>query len=265
MEVEYETACSEPTGYFTAVCAVSHAEERALRCHSCGNCERWRQLRIIMNLKEKLIRYIEMPGEQRFAKYLRLWTLGTNWEDTEINRMKIKVCYVQWRKLWYKWCKRKKHRYQLLFYVIESGSSGNRLHIHFIAYGYQNWEKMISLWSSVTEIKNPNCHFSSERKTGNVSKVAFYMAKYLGKESGRRNYYYLGELIGKLPTVRNVCNSKLLGGSKCPEYIYRYIFHNFIAHQDGNYSVNKACSYLCYTILPTTFMGGIRQKRLIDV
>ena len=116
------------------------------------------------------------------------------------------------------------------FYVIENGSSGNKLHIHLLARGYikhscEYWDKksplyhldgqcftkcVTCLWRSITG-KNTNINFIQ-----NLKKIG-YIAKYTSK--GALGYRFLGELyktkLDKHDSSCKKCNSdfKLLSSS----------------------------------------------------
>lgn len=119
---------------------------------------------------------------------IQLWTLGTSLIDSSENREKI---YSWWRKYSMKinvYSRRTNQRYRPLVYIVEAGSEGTRLHIHFLHKGFLSHGFVKDIWRATTK-ENSNVNFSAEKSK--AIKAIAYLSKYIGKSLSR--YYWLGE------------------------------------------------------------------------
>ena len=93
-----------------------------------------------------------------------------------------------------------------IFRVVESGSRGKRLHIHFLNVGKLKFDIVKNAWRALTQ-ENSNVNFS--KVTGSNTPV-YYVMKYLTKSQAK--YSFLGVLRRiKLEERENeVCNNHAL-------------------------------------------------------
>ena len=83
-----------------------------------------------------------------------------------------------------------------LVYVVEAGSKGNRLHIHFLNEGVLSHKTVVRTWRSVTKEKS-NVNYVKHSNIG-------YLAKYTSKSLIR--YHWLGKLYkAKIPKHESFC------------------------------------------------------------
>ncbi len=267
MDEQIPTDCTRPTGRYTAYCETDHNRLGFLRCHECEGCEQYRKVRIVRKISGKLINFL--GTKRRVVNKLTLWTLGTSLDDDKFNRITIKAYMDEFRKVWRKYCISRNRKTTWLFYVIEAGSRGNKLHIHMINYGFVHQKEVLAIWRGITgELSNIN--FSKRRRSGSVQKISNYMSKYLGKEgNSRRNYYYLGDLVRiEVLEPKSICGVKLLKGGRCLNYVYMFIVHHpdsiskdkFHPPLDG--LPRKYCEKNCFVISPSSGRGGILQVDL---
>lgn len=262
MEEQRSIQCTSPVGSYSAVCSSEHERLGILRCHKCLECENYRKWKITSLLDHKLTKFISRKG--RSAKYIQLWTFGTDLDDSMENRVVISILWHHFRRCYSKWLKSLGKSTNFLFYVIEAGSTGGKLHIHTVGYGFSPHEKLRTMWKLVSGIAEPNVNYSRSRDRGSTSKVAKYLSKYLSKESGRRNYYFLGDLLKiKIVIPKSICNVNLVKHGECKQYVYKYIIHNLDFHKKKELKIYRDCSYYCFVIIPISSHGGWSQRSLI--
>lgn len=67
-------------------------------------------------------------------------------------------------------------------YVIEKGSRGGRVHIHYIVNCWEEWEDVLRRWSEITGERHP--HVLIKEVYGEAHSAGRYLAKYLRKKDG---------------------------------------------------------------------------------
>lgn len=249
MEMEKsELLCEFSILYMRFWCSDGHDDIRPLRCHKCTNCM---QLRKNHFVQQALLRYTENSFKKN---ELVLWTLGTNLDDTEMNRFWIKLWWKVFRK---SICKLNMLDYedqswQPLVYVIEVGSQGGKLHVHFINNGVKlDQIEVKSLWSWITDVENPNASFSrlkecvkcgwtqdyynsprfclrtrcdsTKFKVPDAKKALLYLSKYLSKDKSTGNYYWMGHMrVLEVEVEKYVftCPVKMFNGRRCDASIW---------------------------------------------
>ncbi len=170
----------------------------------CVECLVKRAKRFIFNF---LYRYQRstlgfIPWEGNFY----MWTLGTNllndyyfdWDQDRYETPSITAMTRMWT-LFHAKAKKflSQSGYHPIVKVLEAGTTGDRLHWHFINYGKIPHAKVLKTWRSVTE------HFFKELSNVNVNgkdpltgiaslQSKFYIAKYTGKSLIR--YSFLNDL-----------------------------------------------------------------------
>lgn len=167
----------------------------------CHNCYAWYKIPVRCSIKDGLCDSCQDYRRDRFvamcmrrAQYyhtntnVQLWTLGTDMKDTKTNK---EILYKYWRKFSMRinvYSKRIGFKYSPLVYVFESGSKGDRLHIHFLHHGFLSHLFVLNLWRSITRQKS-NVNYSALDHLS-VIVVIWYLAKYVSKSLER--YYWLG-------------------------------------------------------------------------
>ncbi len=251
------------------LCALGHERRFNIRCRKCANCKSWRVRRIIaicnqkfevllndggnFNTRDQVGLFQDIPD-----KHVFLWTFGTSLDYEGLGEIK---------KYWRLFSQRLSMRrlrgsidYDALFYVIESGSVGRRLHIHAVVYGFVDQKILREIWAEVTGIQEPNVGFSCPKRCNRCgdwrgrdwvndygvsyclgcgyfirsrdrfeyldARSAFnYLAKYMSKDI--KNYYYLGRFL-KLKIARLeklVCNIDLVKEGNCEAGIVTKTYH----------------------------------------
>ncbi len=148
----------------------------------------------------------------------------------------------------------------MLWYCVEAGSKGGRLHIHSIAYNYSHHETARNLWKSVVEDHEPNVNFAPSRtaKNSSVERIARYLAKYLSKSAGgvRKNYYLLGELIKfKKDIIPAICDFRFFATkARCLEYVLYWEVTSYSIWGDNESTIQHPRVIRLF--------GGMTQKEL---
>lgn len=191
-----------------------------------------------------------------------MWTLGTNLDWSSENIKRLKRAFELFRKrLWkldWEWKNPKQYidgegnlvfRYpppnkyvvwKPLLYVIEEGSTGKKLHYHFIIDGVVSHAFGKQLWRELIGIPNANVAYSRPKRCTDCGKVrhnkykycrvcksskyerlkphlAFsYLTKYLSKA---RNSYPMGEMLKKLEPTKMSCK-EIVFDEICTEDYY---------------------------------------------
>ncbi len=118
-------------------------------------------------------------------------TLGTNLKDSALNRLQVE----EWWQLIRKYLN-KNTDWSPLFRVVEKGSKGGYLHIHFLYQNYVNQGWLKVQWARTTKIKDPHVDLRRvQKKHVNIVHTLWYTTKYVTKESSK--YSWLGEFYGK--------------------------------------------------------------------
>ncbi len=212
MSVDEDLTCENPFGTIESYCPVGHVIEWNLRCRKCGPCFNHRKREWAAKL---MWRWIHNADN---VKRVYLWTLGTNWDESEEHELQLKRAWTLFRKRVNINQKRKvwKGRWRPLLYVFEVGSTGKKLHIHVVAWGYLDQELGRNLWSELVGISDPNFGYSPPRNRDPL-KGSLYLGKYLSKDIGK-NWYWMGQMLKKVPErPAAMCSSE-----NCIELIYKY-------------------------------------------
>lgn len=234
-------------------CVKGHNREFSARCRKCNECRNYRVRAVIARALWKFDR-IEVKPKPVF-----LWTYGTNYEVQDIKKF---------RRAWRLFSQRMAMArirlgkdYDPLFYVIEAGTTGRKLHIHQVQGSFVNHKYVRKIWGELTGIEKPNVNFECPKRcnrcnnwTGNKEgkkwvnkykdryckgcgyyigrksnfeylepKSAFYYCmKYISK--AKKNYYYQGRLLKiKLESAgqKIFCDIDLLKTGQCQEGIMK--------------------------------------------
>ncbi len=177
--------------------------------HMCDNCGIHRRMVILAKLYS---RYNE-PGSKSIRSIV-MWTIGTSLKNTDVGR---KTLSAYWK--YFRARMNKKADWDPLFRVVEIGTKGKRLHIHFLNSGYLLQHDVLTAWREVTR-ENSNVEFS---KRDMPAKYAFrYVAKYLSKDASK--YTFLGKWYGK---------RKNLNKSECFEHGESFIYYQSVEDKKG--------------------------------
>ncbi len=187
-----------------------------LRCPvkaMCINCGKFRKKKIYSMLMQ---RYSEC---QETISDIVLWTLGTPHRSNPESRKQLSAYWKYFRARM-----NKKAEWSPLFRVVETGSRGQRLHIHFINEGYLKHGDVLRAWREVTNNKS-NVNYS---KKGNLEgKVALgYVTKYLTKDASKYSF------LGKLYKV----NLKDREKPTCDRHGHYYEYYNVVQNHYPGYS-----------------------------
>lgn len=221
----------------TYICATGHRIFVPYKCSAknpniCEDCKESRSRLII----SKLFRKLEFSHFDEKSK-IYMWTLGTNIDytfeynwDSEKYQDNLGEIIRPWQ-LFNTRMKVLRKRipklvdYRPIFYVVEAGSTGNKLHIHFLMYGYLEYRLVKNIWSRITGIPKPNVNYISDLK--NVG----YIAKYTGK--GALTYRFLGELYKvKLPKHNTSCKKCSTSFSKEEQVISLEEYNRLLQLED---------------------------------
>lgn len=191
----------------------------------CGYCLKKRSGVILSKLYDKLSMGGYLNEDRRISTdKISMWTFGTDlefspefdwnqqkWIGNDISqiidywqrfntRMKI---YIERRGLLFGW--------KPMFYVVEAGSKGNRLHIHLLHNGYldfqfvrQQWGEVTGLWKMENGKRVYTCNVNFIQSLDSPS----YLAKYTAKSA--LAYRFLGELFKlKLSKRSTTCKTEI--------------------------------------------------------
>lgn len=152
-------------------------------------------------------------------RILKLWTFGTNLDDTEVNRRII----VEWWKIFREEVRNytgvRKKRLKVQIWALEAGTLAKKLHIHCLVFGYSYQPVMRKIWASVTGIDNPNVNYAQQRKrTQDPEQAVKYIVKYVAKEGAK---YYWGDQF--LTEYNNPIKTPYV--CWCGSYWEKSIFH----------------------------------------
>ncbi len=185
--------------YFQQRCPVSKM---------CDNCQIQRRRVILARLHSKYEENIKS------IQAVVLWTIGSNLKNTDKGR---KTLAVHWK--YFRARMNKKAEWDPLFRVVEAGSQGRYLHIHFLNNGFLSHPTVLGAWRDVTKNKS-NVNFSDKKLP---PKYAFrYAAKYLSKDASK--FTFLGKFYG----IR-----KMESVPECKEHGTTFIYHNTMEDKRG--------------------------------
>ncbi len=122
--------------------------------------------------------YWEQPREA-----VIMWTIGTSLVDSPENR---KILSSYWK--YFRMRMNTRGKWNPIFRVVEAGSKGNRLHIHFLNVGKLLHSDVLTTWRRITREKS-NVQFAKRDET---AKPVYYVMKYLTKD--KSTYSILGAL-----------------------------------------------------------------------
>ncbi len=221
MQEKSEIECSNAIGHITLECNSGHKYETKMRCRKCEECLNFRKRKWIA----KLIKRWEYNGGD--VKLVYLWTFGTALSRTDDNIRKIKEDWTLFRKrinsherrgttglLGSKW--------KPLVYVIESGTKGNKLHVHCVSWGFLPHEFARTVWDDVTGQKDRNVGYSAPKQqwldSGKYTPFwgMYYVSKYIGKDT--IGWYWMGVMCKKIPKTIATCLHGYLDKTKCGDY-----------------------------------------------
>lgn len=203
------TKCQRSGGYITATCELAHKVVYQLKCRKCEGC--------MKDYRDKFIAQCFEKYSMNPSKYYVFWTIGSNLSESPENILKLKDAWKKFRKVMFN------YNWSPLVYVIEAGSSGGKLHIHFIVEAgiildhqlvKQKWQNAIGLKHAHTNYSFPrickyckhwnkkdsvypckNCGIVMKPGTftrPNGKKTIIYLSKYTSKGLEKRRYYWLG-------------------------------------------------------------------------
>ncbi len=158
--------------YIQAKCPVSRM---------CDNCSISRRATILARL------YSSYDLNPKSIKTIVLWTIGTDLKSDVESRKKLAIFWKYFRARM-----NKNAKWSPLFRVVEAGSRGGRLHIHFLNNGYLSHKFVIKAWREVTR-SNANVNFSN--KAMSPKYAIRYAAKYLTKDMSK--FTFLGAWYGR--------------------------------------------------------------------
>ncbi len=121
---------------------------------------------------------------------IALWTLGTSLTEGSDNRKTITQYWNRFRASMNKYT-----NWHPIMKVIEAGSRGNRLHIHFLSSTTIKHHVVLRHWRRITKEKS-NVNF--QKSAHNVNTAINYLIKYIVKTSVR--YSWLGKFRGAVNT-----------------------------------------------------------------
>ncbi len=217
-----DLTCEDPLGMITSLCTCEHKVKFGLRCRKCGPCFEYRKVVWMAKL------YNRWKHNGRNFRYVYLWTLGTNWSDTQFNRKLLQRCWYLFRKRVYTNQKRGiwKGWWSTLLYVLEAGEGG-WLHLHVAVSGRLNQRLARGLWSDITGVHSPNVGYSPPRNRDPL-KGMLYLSKYLSKDFLK--WYWLGRMTRKVRELKyRFCQQE-----ECGEYILMYEI--LLYNEDDNYT-----------------------------
>lgn len=159
---------------------------RELREVLCEACTEQRRKTIIA---KALDRYDQVKRNQ---DQLTMWTVGTSLDDTEENK---EIIIGYWKKFGSRlrtYSKRHNWSFQPLMNALESGTSGGKLHYHFVVRSFMDHEYIKNIWRDITG-EESNVNFSRRTTNRKAYKVFSYLAKYIAKDGLR--YYFMGKML----------------------------------------------------------------------
>lgn len=205
--------CTDPV-FIGVLCSNNHNSSFPSRCRKCKNCVVQYRRVLYAKFYYKLDKYFEKFGRKPSMFF---WTLGTDLEDTIEGRLQLKEYWKLFRHRMknftnnYGWYTKKYDNlseylidlvrgntgkvkvlftWKALFYVVEAGSLGGRLHFHILVDTYADHSVVIHHWRDITGTL-ANVNFTEKRDYMTNEKALNYMLKYITKQRGR--YYWLGE------------------------------------------------------------------------
>lgn len=147
----------------------------------CDNCSIRRRNVILARL------YSRYDETKESIPSIVLWTIGTNLKDSEKS---LKILSEFWK--YFRARMNKNAKWSPLFRVVEAGTRGGYLHIHFLNNGYLSHKFVMKAWREVTRTR-ANVNYSEK---GMSPKHAIrYAAKYLTKDLSK--YTFLGIWYGR--------------------------------------------------------------------
>ena len=165
-----------------------HEKVILVRCRkydTCLGCFKHRKSVILAKLLQRW--KLLQPKPRR----VYLWTFGTSMKEGSTNRSVLTKYWQRFRKILWIESRRKNFSWKPLFWVAESGTRGNRLHIHAIIEGFFSQKRALRIWRKITNEKS-NVNYAKDVPYKPL-KSFYYVAKYLAKEGAR--YYWMGRLF----------------------------------------------------------------------
>ncbi len=185
-----------------------YIQQRCPVIRMCDNCSIQRRMVILARLHSV---YRE---NRKFIKGIVLWTIGTKLKNTVDGRKTLSEFWKYFRSRM-----NKKAEWEPLFRVVEAGSKGKRLHIHFLNNGFLSHKIVLQAWREVTR-ENSNVNFSDHSLPPEYA--LRYAAKYLSKDASK--YSFLGIFYGK---------SQSRSGSGCNAHGEPFIYYQSIEDKKG--------------------------------
>lgn len=195
---------------------------------ACPYCVKTRSGLILYQLFRKLAGagygIMTSKGFESGTPEISMWTFGTNVDYeyyydyiTEKWIDNLSDIIIPWQKFSTRakvYLKRSGATYTWtpLFYVVESGSSGGKLHIHALVFGFFSHTWALEQWRDIIGY-NANVHY-----TPSFNNIG-YLAKYTSK--GALTYRFMGPLYKiKLPDKDKSCRYRLKKDELCGESFY---------------------------------------------
>ncbi len=183
------------TMWLSTRCACCQIEV-IVRCPKAANCGICQSL-WIKGLYRKFYTRKRRSGD--IVEQAILWSLGSSKLDTEHERAALGDSWKRFR-MWMD----NYSNWKPIFRVVETGSKGGRLHIHFIATRYLDHEVVLEAWRNAIG-ERANVNFSYIPHSDDTSSILNYLLKYLTKETSR--YSWLGAFYkaGEGEKIEAVC------------------------------------------------------------
>ncbi len=147
----------------------------------CFNCSIQRRSVILARL------YSKYSETSKSIQGIVLWTLGTDLKNTSEGR---KLLSNHWK--YFRARMNKLADWNPLFRVVETGSKGRYLHIHYLNNGFMKHADVLRAWREVTG-KSTNVNFS--RKNMDPKIAIRYAGKYMTKDASK--FSFLGLWYGR--------------------------------------------------------------------
>ncbi len=202
-EGSIDNSCTNSV-FIGVLCENSHRSSFPTRCRKCGNCVKQYRRVLYAKFFFKLKEY-KLLNSGNSPKFY-FWTLGTSFLDTDVSIKQLRVYWKLFRhrmknftknnSAWYcvsddeKKIKSVNFVWKGLFYVIEKGSVGGRLHFHILVNGYSAHNVVVYHWRDIIGEKS-NVNFTKKKDYMTNERALNYMLKYITKDAGR--YYWLGD------------------------------------------------------------------------
>ncbi len=176
--------------------------------------------------KRFYVNFMKRAHNVRTLNNISFWTLGTSLIDSKANRIAIQYLWNKFRASMNKYS-----NWEPVVKVVESGSIGKRLHIHFLSLNWIKHEIVLRHWRRITQ-ERANVHVL--KIVNNVRTQLNYLIKYVSKDTGR--YSWLGQFRMKAQKENQSTMHQCEHGA---EYIYDGLIYQWDGMRDESlYSYN---------------------------